>query len=100
MKKPEDNLTARLTNIEPYQRSRITDRRRRRALAVNPASGELGTLKPERLAAVPVHPIVSSRPHFFLLLSLKSSIAPRTSEPTELAFVRSELSTGENTPLV
>src|SRR5207249_3188605 len=72
-----------------------------------PASTDAANLKlqGQSLALTPVassgwlaHFFMSN--HFFLLFSLNSSITPRTSEPTELALVMSELAIGEKTPLV
>jgi hypothetical protein len=55
--------------------TRITDRRRRRALATNPASEKSGASKLKRLAAVRVHPIVR---YFVLHLFNTGSKHPKT----------------------
>ena len=57
------DLASCLEEAHPTRRmptSRITDRRRERALAANPASKEPGTSNLKRLAAVRVHRLVAS----------------------------------------
>jgi hypothetical protein len=56
----ESEIVSPLDNLSAISTVRITDRRRKRALAAYPASKQPGAPKLKRVAAVRVHPMVGT----------------------------------------